>query len=428
LYYVFLLLLISSLLSPAFISAAEQPLVTAPTFAMGLASFTLFSQVVTNYVEGQIQIRDMSIGDDYFPNGTLFGRGNASLQLNAMIGGKYWAQDVALFDQINSSYFEVTLIVNFWNLTGPVTLVGNTTTYEGLGVLYYVGPTLLVKLPLTLSLFMNSSGRLQFGYSIGDNSKVYYSMKSPGDFLIGGVSSLGLPNDLEFVWGGPGGGSVAQLSINSTAYLYYEQMGEEIIPQSVISVGLDTGESVSGVNVIANLSNLIAPSVEEFPGTGGPKVLWPVPPDFTLTMRNNTAVVNISFEGKPLSWQYVQLYELTVTGLKPLAAAYTINGTAVFNVSSSGIFVAYYPGNFTLSSTYRVSSPIINSFVTSLHNTYADLQNFLSSYQFKNGIKSVLHLKYHPSQGSSNYWILYVLALSAGILAAALADRVKKSQ
>lgn len=205
------------------------------SFPVGMSFFPLFSTYYTPYVLGVMNLSSLSIGRSFI-SGQPFQYGNASLQLNAMLNGSYWAQDVMLFHEVNDSTFQVTMVVNFWNLTGPfTTLVLNTTTFEGLGVYCYTGPTFNVKLPVSLGLFMNSSSSLQFGYSVNGESKVFLSLPFPGQFKIGGLSANGLPNDLEMVWGGPGGGSSVDMTASGTQELYFLQEGQmTIVPSAYL--------------------------------------------------------------------------------------------------------------------------------------------------------------------------------------------------
>ncbi|BBD72907.1 thermopsin [Sulfodiicoccus acidiphilus] len=408
----------------AFFATAQ----TVQAFPMGISTFSLTSVTSTPYVIGVVKVDSLSIGQDVLPSGSYIGSGNASLQLNAVMEGRFWAQDVALFHEVSPNSFEVTMVVNFWNFSGPVSFPGNKSTYQGLGVLCYVGPTFTVSTPFNISLFMNSSGGLKFGYIYAGARHVFFELPTIGNFTVGGLSVVGVPNDLEFVWGGPGGGSVAQMSISATETLYYWTGGRLVEPPVAFSTGFDTAEAVEGVYEVANLTELFSPSVSQTAGPDDQEVLWPVPPTMILNYSSNTALVALSLNGRPLPYQEVELETITITGPKVEYEEYTSpQGVAVFNQVNSSLFVTVFPGNYTLAPTFSVSSPGLSSFFHSLTHGYQSLTSFLKSYNYNHALKSFFRgFKYEQTTNYSptELLALYVGALAVGVvLAVVLKER-----
>ncbi|TRM73507.1 peptidase A5, partial [Sulfolobus sp. B5] len=311
------------------------------------------------------------IGDSYL-QGQLLTNGNASLQLNAMILGKYWAQNVILFHQISSNTFYLTLIVNVWNLSGPFynTTLNDSEVYQGLGIIYYQGPTFKESLPLHISLFMDIvNSTLQFGYDINNHKGIYFTLPIIGLFQIGGFSILGLPNDLELVWGGPGGGSMVYMNVTATTQLYYFNGKSLTIVPNAYSIGFDTAESAYGTKVNTYLRNIFSPLAFESPGINTPNILWPIPPQIKVNQTENKIYVNISINGEPIPDQEVYLE----TGFPPSVAAKSItnsSGIAEFSYENYSFYEVYFPGNYTLSSAYYYSSPILNSLTTKIQTYY----------------------------------------------------------
>ncbi|WP_048099528.1 thermopsin family protease [Candidatus Acidianus copahuensis] len=406
---------------------------TTLAYPTGLAYFPLTSIIYTNFVEGKIYVSNMTIGNSFLPNGQLISRHNASLQLNAMIDGRFWAQNVALMHQISRDEFEITMVVNFWNLTGPFTsIVKNTTTYQGLGVYCYQGPTFTLKTPFTLFIFMNASNGLSFGFTTNGVKRVYLELPHFGNFQIGGLSLAGIPNDLEFVLGGPGGGSEVHMSLNGSENLYYWNNGLKIVPQA-FSVGLDTAESAYGISVTGNFTNILKPSAKLVPGTNSPAIVWPIPPTITINNTHEGEIVKAFINGQPLQGQEIELLSISdnPTSSPPFTKVIAINftnlqGATFFNVSS-GTYIAYFPGNFSLSSSYAITSPVLSTIVSSITHGYNSLVKFITTYNFKKSLSSSFNnVKYKSSGVSINYLILeYIGAFAIGIVISAVLIKYK---
>lgn len=405
-------------------------------YPMGVTAFSLSNKIVTTYVQGDINISGLKIGSSYLPNGQYFTTGNASLQLNAVLDANYWEQNVALFHQINSTTFLITFVINIWNFSGNfVNYSSNNsivTNYNGFGVVLYTGPTIIVSLPLHLALFIESNKTSSmFGYIVNGKKEIYYVAPIGGDFIIGGLSTALLPNDLELVWGGPGGGSVVYMSVNATAELYYLSGGSLKIFPEVLSVGLDTAEAAIGVHVSRSVYPLFDPYGIEYPGNDNLGVLWPTPPSISYTLKNETLYINVSLNGVPLANQRIYVEVLKGFNLTPIANITTsINGSAVVPNLSTSYFIIYYPGNYTLSSTYVISIPSLQHFISKIKTEYEALVSYLSSYNFKKALASFFsNAKYTntvTSQTQVNITIIeYVLAFVLGILFAAFIIREK---
>ncbi|MDT7901794.1 MAG: thermopsin family protease [Acidianus sp.] len=428
-------LILLLLLPLSSISLIHSSAVEDPAYPSGMSFFPLTNVIYTTYVIGTVNITSLNIGNSYLSSGMFFTKGNASLQLNAMIDGKYWAQDVALFHEINNKEFEITMIINLWNLSGPFKILkNNVTTYQGLGVYLYQGPTFNVTLPLNFSLFMNAANNLEFGYCINGKKYVYQVLPYFGNFQIGGLSILGLPNDLEFVWGGPGCGSEVCMSGEMSEEIYYLQQGKLVIPSSAFSVGLDTAESAYGIKVFANFENISSPFACITNGVNSPSVLWPVPPSIIVQSNGSIKHVKLCINGFPLSNQEVEVLVPSANLSSPIPfttvkeLGYTnSNGEITFNISSQILYIIYYPGNYTLSSAYDISSPLLSHLVSSIKSAYDSLLNFLKSYNFKHALSSSFsRIKYKSQSVNIDYLLLeYIGAFAVGILVSAILAKYK---
>ncbi|WP_246252966.1 thermopsin family protease [Acidianus brierleyi] len=423
--FLILIILLPLVYTPFFHS---QSTLAYPT---GMTFFPFTSSILTNFVEGVINVYNLSIGSSYLPNGAYLTSGNASLQLNSILNGKFWAQNVALFHEINSKEFLVTMVVNFWNLSGPFENYPNTTTYEGLGVYCYQGPSFILKTPFSLILYMNSSNGLEFGYIVNNTLHTYLKLPFPGEFTLGGFTA-GLPNDLELVWGGPGGGSTVYINEVASEELFYESSNKLSIVPSAISVGLDTAESAYGISVTSNLDNIFHPFATISKGYNTPSILWPIPPSITVTQVNKTVNVKVSINGKPLVNQEVEVLYPTLTGFKVGYENITnSSGLVTFPNASTALYIIYYPGNFSLATAYSLSSssaPILQSIASKFISTFQSLTNFLKTYNFKKALSSDFnHIKY---KGYSTYninlvLIEYISAFAIGVLISAILIKYK---
>jgi hypothetical protein len=427
------LALLLLLIAPSGLIVFSQPVTIS--YPMGVSFFSPFTIYYTNEVVGVVNITNMFIGDSYLPNGQFLTQGNMSLQLNAMVYGKYWAQDVILFHQINNTYFSTTLVLNLWDLEGPFTTTfpkGNVSVYQGLGVLCYIGPTFTVNLPINIELFMViNSTSLSFGYYINGHKGIYYTAPIGGQFQIGGYSIAGVPNDLEFVFGGPGGGSCVKAFVYGSMNLYILQNGNLQIVPYALSVGFDTAESVVGISSNADLSNLWSPYVTLSAGSDDLQVLWPVKPALNVIHKNSSVIVNLSYNGKPIPWQNIELETLSITGLQVSSTGVTnSSGYTVLNTNSS-VFVVYYPGNFTLASAYYISVPYLSNFVSDIESAYNTLVNFITHYNFKHAIVSffgnVKNNVVYSNKVAVNYVILeYILSFICGVIISAILLKFKR--
>ncbi|QKR00472.1 peptidase A5 [Metallosphaera tengchongensis] len=420
--FVVSLLLIVAVTPSVGLLAVGQTQISLP---VGMSYFSLFSVEYTPYVVGTVNISSLSIGRSYIA-GQPFQYGNASLQLNAMLNGSYWAQNVMLFQEVGNNTFRVSLIVNFWNLSGPfLNLVQNTTTFQGLGVYCYYGPSINLTLPASISLFMNSSHSLQFGFMIDGKRTVYLTLPFSGYFKLGGLSANGLPNDLELVWGGPGGGSEVNMVAHATEELQFLSEDKLTIVPSALSVGLDTAESAYGIASSPNLGNIQSPFDVINRGVNSPSVLWPVPPKVDLIQQNQTVTVKLSYGNFTFPNQEVELKVLKGLSLTTLYANFTnSSGEVKFTNVTENFYEVYFPGNYSLSQSSALSSPTLNHVINETSTLFDSLVKFLETYNFKKALSSDFnHVKY---QGKTqvNYLLLEVIGgLTAGILISAVLQR-----
>ncbi|MEM0263587.1 MAG: thermopsin family protease [Saccharolobus sp.] len=432
-------ILIIILLLPLLLPFTLSSQTSVFAFPSGISSYPLNTVIYTNFVLGQINITQLNIGSSYLPNGEYLTTGNASLQLNAMVLGKYWAQNVILFHQISSNTFYTTLIVNLWNLSGPFYNVTNSLNYQGLGVVCYQGPTFKVNLPISVSLFMDiNNSTLEFGYDINGHRGIYFTFPMIGLFQLGGISLLGLPNDLELVWGGPGGGSIVYMNVTANSQLYYFDGKHVSIVPNAYSIGFDTAEAAYGVKVYSEFPTIFSPIVVESSGINLPSILWPISPHISVNQSKEKIYVRLELNNESLPNQVVYIE----TGFPPSVTSQAVtnsSGIAVFDYENYSFYIVYFPGNYTLSSVYYYSSPILNSLSSKFQSYYQQLLGFLKSAQnsFQHGIKSVFSkgnatmTSITTTQTTTNqlnvnlYILIYILAFIIGMVISAILIRFK---
>ena len=217
------------------------------------------------------------------------------IQLNAVAtnitlfgqpGYSFWTQNVVLY--YPASQFMI-LITNVWNFSSPTASMTpnvfydhgpyGTDYYGELG--YYYAEAVIpfpVAYPFDLTLFMNSSivdGRNAVNFTVGLQSSANPSedfvapydyvifnslaastppLTSPSNYTANGYSynPLGLTNDFELIFGGPDGGSNADLSTSDAtlglAYWNAADGAYEATP-SAYNYGGETGETVTGTSI-----------------------------------------------------------------------------------------------------------------------------------------------------------------------------------
>ena len=276
-------------------SQAVSPLYTVAPAPMGIGDFGLGSSgpysVYTPDVLGALTLNDYNAtsGSTYEATGAYYWDGlspnanvtpwQSGIQLNTVVTnvsypgsnlGQFWTQNVVDLDG-NSLQF----IDNLWNFSAPgATLnAGTLYSYDGTlvpGEFYYAyGPTLPIAYPMTLDLYNNASnvgGRttVTFGYHVTEGASVYSGIYDTivfnslptlvdplltPDYLVSGTSPnpLGLLDDAELIFGGPGGGSNAMISsLNGTASLAFREGASWAPAESAYSYGTDTGETSVG--------------------------------------------------------------------------------------------------------------------------------------------------------------------------------------
>ncbi len=225
-----------------------------------------------------------------------------SIQLNAVLTGvtlrgvggySFWTQDVALYFP---STQRLELATNLWNFSTADAEVNAATIYghsvwgdstSGIG-LYFAGYTVPgpVAYPFDLTLTLASTlvgGRDAVNFSVELNSSAHPAenfsssefehdgepapydyvifnstagggpaLSSPSNFTANGIdyNPLGLPDDFELTFGGPGGGTQATL-LDADATLglaYWNGSGYASVP-AALDYGSETGETSSGANV-----------------------------------------------------------------------------------------------------------------------------------------------------------------------------------
>jgi len=220
----------------------------------------------------------------------LFGSSPDSygIQLNAVqtnvtllgqAGYSFWTQNVV--EYYPSSDFMI-LVDNVWNFSSPTGDLGGDTILSGNGyneISYYYDEVIVpfpVVQPWDLSLYMNStlvggndavtftvllSGPSGLIFSAPYDTVVFDStgsggapMTAPSNYTANGFSynPIGLTDDFELIFGGPGGGSNSDLSAaDATLGLSYwnAAAGEYQSTPSAYNYGGETGETVTGASI-----------------------------------------------------------------------------------------------------------------------------------------------------------------------------------
>src|SRR5579875_2955821 len=315
------------------LTGIQQPLSSsAPT---GLASYGDSTPLQTSAVMGSLTVTKEGIGPDIFPNFTLLTEGLATLQLNAVLWipghGEYWTQNVLFIYGPNNTYAQVEAINNVWNFSSPTVdpmnpqyVQGNGTAVQfnkNLGYYYYVDPAIYnltlpytVNLSMTLTQTKNGAATVQFTYTITSGRNQYtktydevtlYPKAPPTQayYKIGGYTPIGLPSDLEYVLGGPGGGTYAYyLNLTATISLYYKGgTAYRSVPEAY-SAGSDTAEEVFDVYATRDFQNYNTPQatlnanlIYTYEST---YQLWPTPTTLALVTQPNYQQGTLTIKGQ----------------------------------------------------------------------------------------------------------------------------------
>jgi len=270
------------------------PSYTSAPAPMGLSSYGLMNQsgilvpytYSTSSFQGTINLS--SVQEFYMGSDAPH---SFSIQLNSVLnnvtlfgvtGYQYWTQNVVDYSSMTG---QLIFVDNIWNFSSPSAVINGNEfhSYNGTvvpGVYYYdIGPTLHIKPPFTLSLYLNTttlgnrntvffnysiSGRLENGTLIsksGSYDQVQFNSSSPGsgpipsaDFQVSGSHLTGtgfIPMDAEFIIGGPGGGSTADFyNISGSMSLDYRNSSGRYTPVgSAYNAGSETGETSSGIGM-----------------------------------------------------------------------------------------------------------------------------------------------------------------------------------
>jgi thermopsin len=232
-------------------------------------------------VEGVLNLTELhllyfdSVGPDEF-----------TAQLNSVATGvtvrqdsdyQFWTQNVIYYQQSNHLASFADAVVNFsnpasvWGTGVLVPGIGHGYIAPGFGYFDPFGPMIYAPEPFTVAFFSNLSivnhhPAVTFGYSItssaGTSSGTYDMIEFNSTiahpptptYQINGeaVGDTGfIPNDVELILGGDGGGSTTSaLSIQGTMNLYIQHNGtRQLFPvPSAWDFGSETGETIEGVS------------------------------------------------------------------------------------------------------------------------------------------------------------------------------------
>lgn len=302
-------------------SGTLQPFpLSAPT---GLASYGTGGNLSTDAVKGSITFNSLNFGVDYIPppyasTYTYIGTGYGSLQENAVLWipghGVYWTQNVLFIASNTTMKPQVELINNIWNFTSATGVMhagyakGNGTVASP-GFYYYLDPVVYnLTFPFTINLSMElvstsaGAARVAFLYSISSGTGQIYSgvydsvVLFPGQastgahYQIGSYAPIGLPSDLEYVLGGPGGGSFAVVrGISGSVSLYYARGGVFRPVPDAYSYGSDTAETVYFVTVERDFSTPSEPEGTLSYGNINTYQLWPVTPLLEVSLETGVS-------------------------------------------------------------------------------------------------------------------------------------------
>ncbi|MEM0121257.1 MAG: thermopsin family protease [Thermoprotei archaeon] len=271
---------------------------------------------------------------DVFPNLTLYTQGLATLQENAVLWipgyGEYWTQNVLFIYAPNNTFAQVEAIDNVWNFSNPTSdpmnshyIAGNGQAVQfntNLGYYYYIDPAVYnLTTPYTLNLTMSvtkggGAATVNFTYTIVSGANIYkktydavtlfpQAKPTSATFRVGGYAPIGLPSDLEYVLGGPGGGTYTVfLNISATMGLYYYNCESYSPVPSAYSAGSDTAEQVFFAGVARDLENPTSPLATlsgKAPYTyQSTYLVWPAPVTASLTAQANYQQGTLTLSGR----------------------------------------------------------------------------------------------------------------------------------
>jgi len=208
--------------------------------------------------------------------------------------GQYWVQDVPYITQSKTKY-TVQMLDNIWNFSSSTASMsgsavtgnlegncaqGGTVAKSGSIYFYYCVGNLVTKTSLPFEVKMTTVvGVLSSGPYSGDSDVefiigVYHSGTLVGSqvfdevafhsggasnpkLVVGGTNPFGLPNDIETVICGPGGGSsVAITAIGAKLSESYLSGASLVHVPHAYSYGYDTAETAKGVRMSSSVAGL----------------------------------------------------------------------------------------------------------------------------------------------------------------------------
>ncbi|MGC2360623.1 MAG: thermopsin family protease [Thermoplasmata archaeon] len=302
----------------------------------------------TRSVEGVLDLKQLNLlyldseGPDEFTaqeNAVLTGvtvHGDPNLQ--------FWTQNVIYYYQSSHTLHLASAIVNFsssaFNFPASTIVAGNGFIDPGFGYFNPDGPAIVAAEPFTITFIenaavVNNEPAVYFNYSVtshgtttaGSYDLVEFNASAPGGvpptpaplpgYQINGKALGGtgyIPNDVELILGGDGGGSTASVvSIDGTMQLSTEANGTNSyapVP-AAYDFGSETGETITGIAEWASGGS--TPTVHMSSGPSIETPLWGVkgsPPfghgTVTLHLAPSNAFVFVSpgttFDANAASW------------------------------------------------------------------------------------------------------------------------------
>ena len=263
-----------------------SPLYSSAPAPMGIGDFGIVNGTGKSYntssFNGTITINNLS--DFYLLNDAP---NTVSVQLNAVLRNvtvkgndsySYWTQNVMVY---STRTHNLSLEDNVWNFSSPTSVMepgtilkssGNVISYPGVHIA--LGPSFIVTMPFTISLYLNSTNNgtanniVFFNYSLtgkingkqktefGTFDQVTFNsaavhIAKPANFSVNGneLAPNGLLYDAEFMIGGPGGGSTTSIyNISANMSLQYRSGSAYMNVPSAYDFGTDTGETSEGAS------------------------------------------------------------------------------------------------------------------------------------------------------------------------------------
>ncbi len=378
-------------------SLAPEPMGIADYGISDVDGTNVGSIYYTPTVKGVLQLDTINL---QYPDS--YGPDEFTSQLNSVATGitvqgdthlQFWTQNVIYYFESDSTLHLASAIVNFtgtsFNFPDGTILGGQQYIDPGFGYFYPYGPSIYAPSPFTIAFFTNLTvlsdhPAVYFNYSVtsaagtqsGSYSLVVFNgTVSPSAlpaFQING-EALGatgyIPNDVELILGGDGGGSTTSaLGISGTMNLYIQPNGTtryEEVPEAY-DFGSETGETIEdmaewasgGSNPTVHFG--AGPSVQQplwgvagAPAFGHTTIIFDVSPANAFVFGS----IGTTFDPDSADWAYVPTdgiahfflpresysFEVLLSGYDPVTLSNVRGGTETVTLASDPATGIYTP-------------------------------------------------------------------------------------